>query len=101
MPTYEFSCIECGGLAFVSKTTEPGQCPLGHKGIKRRWGFAAFHRGFAGGFSATTGGYVSNEHQLSEQLKAGSEAASEQTGMEHRFVPGDPRDRDLFGVTDE
>lgn len=52
-------------------------------------------------FNRSAGQYVSNERQLKDSFKAMSEAASERVGMEHRFVPVDPQDKDKLGVSTE
>lgn len=101
MPTYEFVCDGCSGLTFVAKTRHPTECPLGHAQIQRRYGFAGFVRKWDGGFSPATGKYAANDREFDDQLKAASEAASEELGMEHRFRPMDPRDTAGLGVTEE
>lgn len=93
MPTYEFECVHAEeAIVWTAKTSQPQTCPHGYGSFRRLWNFAGFHRKWGGGYSATTGGYAANEHQVAEALKAGSEARSEETGMEHRFKMADPRE---------
>jgi hypothetical protein len=98
MPTYEFICQGCHNLRFTATTVEPLRCPVGHDEIKRVYDFQGFHRKWDGGFSPTIGRYASNEYAVSEGLKAASHNVSEEMGMEHRYVPCDPRD---LPTTDE
>lgn len=43
-------------------------------------------------FNAAVGQYVSSDRQFRDALRRGSDMQSERTGMEHRYVPIDPRD---------
>lgn len=98
MPTYEHVCSACSGLTFVSKNSSETTCPLGHRQVRRVYGFQAFHREVGGHFNHSVGSYVSNPRELKDKLKQGSDEQSEKLGMEHRFVMGDTRDKDLFPV---
>lgn len=96
MPTYEHVCSACSGLTFVSKNQREDACPLGHRQVKRVYGFQAFHKGVGEHFSHTVGKYVSNGRELQDELKRGAEKQSEDLGLEHNYVMADTRDRDLF-----
>lgn len=52
-------------------------------------------------YNHAVGKYVSNEAALTEQFHVQSEAATERTGIPHKFVPVHPSDKETFGVTDE
>lgn len=52
-------------------------------------------------YNQSAGTYVSSERQLRDAFKAQSEAATIRTGLEHNFVPVDPRDKERLGVTSE
>ncbi len=99
MPAYDFKCRGCSGLVFETRTSEPGTCPVGHTDIERLWDFRGLNgRAWEGGYSPTLGRYASNPYAVSEGLKEASERTSEEMGMEHRYVPCDPRD---LPTTDE
>lgn len=95
MPTYEHHCNSCS-LTFVSKNSHEDNCPLGHRQVKRVYGFQAFHRQIGGHFNQSVGKYVNNNRELRDELKRGSEEQSESLGLEHNYVMADMRDRDLF-----
>src|ERR1700677_3416830 len=96
MPTYEHVCNQCSGLTFVSKNTREESCPLGHRQVRRVWGFQAFHREVGGHFNHSVGAYVNNPRELRDKLKEGADKQSEDLGMEHNYQMADMRDRDLF-----
>lgn len=52
-------------------------------------------------FNNSTGKYVSNRRDFSDQLKRKSDEMSERTGMHHNYVPVDPTDKKAVGVTDD
>lgn len=52
-------------------------------------------------FNHSTGQLVSSKRQHADQLKAASDAATARTGIEHRFVPHDPRDTSTIGVDEQ
>jgi hypothetical protein len=93
MPAFDFKCHDCSGLIFETRTSQPLTCPQGHTSIERIYDFQGMMgRTWDGGFSPTIGRYAPNEYAVSEGLKAASEAASEQLGIEHRFKTIDPRE---------
>jgi hypothetical protein len=49
-------------------------------------------------FNPAVGRHVSNGRDFRDALKRASDEASENTGMEHRYVPIDMRDRDATRV---
>lgn len=98
---FEFACDGCSGLHFTSKSREPLTCPMGHTAFRRVYTFGAFHREMPGQFSQALGRYVGSKREYHDGLKAASEHASEQTGMDHNFLPMDMADRDATGVTDD
>lgn len=56
-------------------------------------------RSFSPHYNSAVGRVISTEHEFKEALKIASHNASESSGMEHRYVPVDLRDKP--GVTDE
>lgn len=99
---FEFVCNGCSGLTFLAETRFPERCPVGHQPnhFRRQWSFAV-HRQWEGHYNPSVGRFVSNPREFSDALKAASDTASEELGMEHRFRPLDPRDRDATRVTAE
>jgi hypothetical protein len=96
MPTYEHVCSACSGLTFVSKNQREDTCPLGHRQVRRVWGFQAFHREVGGHFNQSVGRYVNNPRELKDELKRSAEKQSEDLGLEHKYQMCDMRDRDMF-----
>jgi hypothetical protein len=96
MPSYEHVCSGCSGLTFVTKNLREDHCPLGHRQVRRSWGFQAFHRQIGDHFNHSVGKYVSNTRELRDELKRGAEKQSEDLGLEHNYVMADMRDRDIF-----
>lgn len=60
-----------------------------------------FQRSMEGHYNLAVGQYVSNERELRDSLKVASERATIRTGVEHRFVPVDLRDKERLNVTEE
>ena len=98
---YEFVCSGCSGLTFLATTRFPDACPLGHTQVQRKWGFGFVRTWSDPHFNQAVGKPVSNQAQFVDELKRASDAASEELGMEHRYLPMDPRDRDATRVTTE
>lgn len=75
------------------------QCPCGHVATRRY----SFSVGAPMGehFNFSVGRYVSNSHQLKDELKRKSEEASIRTGFDSNFELVDPADTKSLGVTDE
>jgi hypothetical protein len=99
MPTYEFQCEHAidgaypdTKLIWPAPTREPASCPHGSPEFRRRFTFGGITKGWSGGYNPTIGRYASNEHEVSESLKAASERASEESGTEHRYKAIDPRE---------
>jgi putative FmdB family regulatory protein len=98
MPFYEHKCPHHG--KFLDRSQHESPCPECGSSTRRVFSFSigpSFHEGY----SPTTGGYVSNERDLSDQLKLKSEEATNRNGIEHRYVPVDLRDKEACGVSDE
>ena len=102
---WEFECQGrgCEGHRFLAQTREPQACPRGHgpAEFRRVFTFGAFHREMPGQYSQAVGRYVQNKRDFKSALSRASDEASENTGMEHRFVPIDMADRDATRVTEE
>lgn len=96
MPFYEHVCSACSGLTFTSPNIREDNCPLGHRQVKRVYGFQAFHKTVGEHFNHSVGKYVSNTRELKDELKRGAEKQSEDLGMDHNYVMADMRDHDLF-----
>lgn len=96
---FGFKCRNCGQTLDKVNDRTPSPCSCG--GILRRDYSFSFKMPMEDHFNHAVGKYVSSERKLKDEFKAASDAASEQTGTEHRFVPVDPRDRTGLKVTDE
>lgn len=102
---YEYKCPECKSRAISEKRADriPGVVCQGCHTIQE------FRRVFSINvapvmqehFNATVQKPISSNRQFVEELKRESERASLQTGMEHRYEPIDPTDKQGLGVTDE
>jgi len=104
VPNYEYRCPWCEGESVYYHTFEdydhPEYCP--HDGVLLDKVLGAYFKTpMQGGYSPSTGSYVSSERDLADQLKVASEAASNRTGISHNFVPIDMRDRAQTGQTDD
>jgi hypothetical protein len=76
---------------------------MGHDSsrIERVFTAPAVHREMQATFAPAVGKYVTNQRDFNNELKKASDVASENTGMEHRYVPIDMADRDATGRTEE
>jgi len=76
---------------------------MGHDSsvIERVFTAPAVHREMQATFAPAVGRYVQNQRDFNDALKKASDEASENTGMEHRYVPIDMADRDATGRTEE
>lgn len=61
----------------------------------------SFRRSMPEHFNNSTGQYVSNAMEFTDQLKRQSEAQSIRTGMDHNYVPVDVTEMKALGVTDD
>lgn len=105
MAVYEWRCPECR-QAYATRRplgdTTPPTCPPCQTPVKRRYSPFAIQIPMQEHYNHSVGAYITNERQFKDQLKIQSEAATLRTGLEHNFVPHDPRDaKDSLGVTDE
>lgn len=105
MPVYEWRCGECG-TAYQSQRAlgdlAPPTCPTCNIPVRRRYSRIAVKQSMPEHFNSSTGAVVRNERQFRDQLKVQSEQATLRTGLEHNFVPHDPRDsKQELGVTEE
>jgi len=97
---YEWYCKLCNEIIQVEKYLDsPPQHKCG-SWMVRRYSIST-RRSMPEHFNASVGKYVSNENQFRDELKRASEEATLRTGMEHRFVPIDPREKASLGVSDE
>lgn len=93
MPVYLHFCKVCK-MEFTSGDPETSRCPLGHTqphypdSVVRRFSFS-IAKEMEGGYNHALGSYVSNRREYLDGLKRASDEASENTGMEHRYVPVD------------
>lgn len=102
MPTYHFMCRVCGEQVEISRPLSDSVPNLSHCQTPARRLFGFNHTpSYDGGFNPSTGSYTSNSHDLSEQLKAASDIASESTGIHHNFVLRDAQDKAAFGITND
>jgi hypothetical protein len=97
---YEHHCSTCE-RTFVTNNIREGNCPLGHRRVRRQFSPPAIHRTIGTHFNHSVGEVVSNERDFKEKLKIGAEQASEDTGIEHRYQVSDMRDRDLYPLPEE
>ena len=103
VPNYEYRCDRCENIMeryhSFSEDSRFHDCPQCHWLMKKVLG-VRFIKPMQGGYSPSTGSYVSSERDLADQLKVASEAASNRLGLAHNFVPIDMRDRAQTGQTD-
>lgn len=105
MPVYEWRCPECK-QAYASRRTlgdlTPPTCPTCNVPVRRRYSPIAIKLPMAEHWNTSVGAYITNEQQFADQLKIQSEQATLRTGIEHNFVPHDPRDAKAdLNVTEE
>ena len=100
---FDFKCEGCGGLIFETTDRDPTVCPRGHSqaSLRRIFNPPAVHREMQAQFAPALGTYVNNKRHHVDLLKRASDAASEDTGMEHRYVPIDMADKDATRRTEE
>jgi hypothetical protein len=113
-PRYDFKCVRCG-FCCESHTNESQiwSCPLCaanelladgerltplRKVIKSS---PSIPRVWHGHHSDTTGQWVTDRKQQTEQLHVASEEATQRLGMEHRFIEVDMSDHKHLGITEE
>lgn len=104
MPRYDFRCPKCDNadevIAPIAARPEHHLClECGHY-MNRVFSFASLPS-YNGGFNPTTGTYTRNTSDLTSQLSKLSDERTERTGMLHKFVPCDLRDKEAFGVTSD
>ena len=103
----DYKCRECGGV-WTSDWVDSDDpmfrlipCPFCYTvGIKKQFSVSV-NRPMPEHYNMATGTVESSERSIREKLKVQSDIATERTGVEHRFVPVDMRDREALGVTDE
>lgn len=109
MPIYEFKCTAgCGNIEqyriSIQAYSKIGDldmtCLRCRRGAMVRKFSFAIKPSMPDHYNTSAGTYVSSERQLNDEFKRLSDEASARVGMEHRFVPVDPRDKDRLGVTD-
>lgn len=116
MAVYEFRCKECGAdysvEGLVSKEwmerniARGGTCGWPVDGqfcegrIVRVFSFS-LKPSMPPHYNTSLGSAVTGERQLNDGFKRLSDEATERTGLEHRFVAVDPRDKERLGVTSE
>lgn len=105
MPVYEYRCPQCG-QAYAARRrlgdTQPPACPTCEIPTRRRYTPIAIRNSMPEHFNTSVGTFVSNEQQFKDQLKVQSEIATLRTGLEHNFVPHDPREsKEALNVTEE
>lgn len=107
MPIYEFRCRQCGityqSLRSIGDTTPGTPCPDCGGVMGRKFSTPAPSPvGMETHLNPTTGTVVSSHAQFADDLKRQSEERTIRTGIEHNFVPHDPREMKAeLGVTDE
>lgn len=110
MPTYEYICPLCRTTLSDHKSftdydpTYRPQCPTCSNFMRRNYTPPAHRPSFQPHFNAAAGKYVNSKRELQTAFDRASEAATERSGMEHRFVMHDPRDPDMkqhLGVTEQ
>lgn len=105
MPSYEYGCRTCGSIITVyhggAPPKMPPNCPNCHTQPSRRFGFntPSPNSSFQTHFNNSVGKVVRNPQEFKDELKRASEAQTLRTGVEHNYVPRDPRDK--VGVTEE
>lgn len=105
MPVYEWRCPNCQ-TPYQSQRAlgdlTPPTCPTCQTPVRRRYSSIAFKLPMPEHYNASVGAYVSNETQFKDHLKVQSEQATLRTGLEHNFVPHDPREsKQELGITEE
>lgn len=105
MPIYEYRCPNCGNeQSVVSSIHDPVPTVYCRKCItpmRRRYRPLLTKMPMDGHFNASLGRWVNNEREVKDGFKIASEEATMRTGIEHRYVPVDPRDTKALGVTQE
>lgn len=118
MPNYRFECPACGYVdlyyhSFDDISEAYHECPhceveegpCGGEPIRstmeRVYDFSFFRRSMPEHYNLSAGKFVRNEQHFKDELRRQSDEASERVGLEHNFVPVDPRDKEALGVTDE
>lgn len=101
---YEYKCTNCGARTHSTQRGDrlAAMCrSCGHPGpLQRVWGFS--HRpGMEEHLNSTTGLPVSSMRQFKDQLKAASDKATLETGIEHDYQPREWGDHAAFGATAE
>lgn len=102
---YSYFCTVCGNEDIDEQFSNigaigPHPCSICGSIMRRGCSFS-FRRPMQEHFNTSTGTYVSNNRQFTDDLKRKSEEASLRTGMDHNFVPVDITDMKALGVTDE
>lgn len=97
---YEYVCVDCGVATISTKRAGDTFCQICDGRAVRQWGFNP-KLSMPDHYNNAVGKYVSNESALTEAFHVQSEAATERTGIPHKFVPVHPQDRETFGITDE
>jgi len=93
VPTYDYTCQSCGAgttlISEISLRDASKLCSLCGGLLRRRFsvGHLQFRRSWDTHLNASTGTVVSNNRQFRDDLKRKSEAASEQLGFHHNFIP--------------
>lgn len=104
---YSYVCDHCGTDSYqdefrpIGKLAHNATCPLCGGLLRRAAGLPAFKHGMEEHFNVAVGRPIHSDAQFRSELARKSDQMSEQTGMDHRYVPVDMRDRAANGVTDE